>query len=384
MTETPAGKPLSKPRIATAGAHGYGRVHVQQVSELAARGRAEFVALADRVPANPGQLPDGVVEFTDLADLLAAVDVDVVTIATPIPTHLPLAELALKAGADVYLEKPPVTSLKQFRRLEALAEAAGKSVQVGFQSLGSAGIADVQSIIASGELGELKGLGGVGMWVRTLDYWNRAAWSGKRVLNGVPVIDGVVTNPFAHVTATALRIAGADALEDLAEITADLFHANDIEADDSSVVKIITSSGLPITIALTLCAAENNLPYVEVVFSEGRVVYFYTVDKAEIWRAGAAEPEHRSYERQSLLENLLDHRDNGAELLSPLHSTGGFMAVMEAVANHPGPVAIDDKHFTLVTDELGQHIELTDIADWIAQAIREHKTFTELGAPFTR
>ena len=37
-------------------------------------------------------------------------------IAAPIAEHFPLARTALSAGADVYLEKPPVTSLDDFDR----------------------------------------------------------------------------------------------------------------------------------------------------------------------------------------------------------------------------------------------------------------------------
>ena len=47
--------------------------------------------------------------WPDLGSLLTSVPVDVVVVATPLHTHAALGRQALEAGADVLLEKPPVT-----------------------------------------------------------------------------------------------------------------------------------------------------------------------------------------------------------------------------------------------------------------------------------
>ena len=76
----------------------------------------ELVAAVD-----PGVVLDppivyGVDLYADLGEALSAVGpVDVVVIAAPLGEHFPLADIALTAGADVYLEKPPVASLDDFR-----------------------------------------------------------------------------------------------------------------------------------------------------------------------------------------------------------------------------------------------------------------------------
>ncbi|HEY3543407.1 MAG TPA: Gfo/Idh/MocA family oxidoreductase, partial [Gaiellaceae bacterium] len=43
----------------------------------------------------------------DLDDLLNDDSLDAVVIATPVPTHHPLAKRALEAGKHVFVEKPP-------------------------------------------------------------------------------------------------------------------------------------------------------------------------------------------------------------------------------------------------------------------------------------
>src|SRR5882757_2888304 len=103
-------------KVALAGVHGHGATHLRHVQQLAVDGRVRLVAVADPTP--PGdELPSDVAVYSDLRELLAALEVDVVIISTPIQTHVPLAELALGSGADVLLEKPPAASLAEFEHL---------------------------------------------------------------------------------------------------------------------------------------------------------------------------------------------------------------------------------------------------------------------------
>ena len=74
-----------------------------------------------------GTLGGSVAVFDTLDQLLASESApDVVILATPIQTHAPLALAALAAGADVYVEKPPVASMAQFQEVLAAAEASGR------------------------------------------------------------------------------------------------------------------------------------------------------------------------------------------------------------------------------------------------------------------
>ena len=386
MTHTTASERpgTTPPRVAVVGMHGYGAMHVRHATELAEHGRLTFVAAADPKPAESGQLGAGVAEYADAEKMIMDVDPDIVTIATPIQTHLPLALAAVRAGADVLLEKPPVTSLAQFEELQQAADVAGRVVQVGFQSLGSHGIPALRQLMAAGELGEITGISGIGLWLRQLDYWQRSPWAGRRALDGVEVNDGVVTNPLAHATSAALALAGASTVDGLAEVEVELLHGNDIEADDTSVVRLVTQAGLRVTLGLTLCVADGQQqPFVQINGTTGRARFFYTGDRALIWRDGAADPKEVHYERTSLLDNLIEHRVSGAALLSPLTSSGGFTRVMEAV-RQATPRAVDPDWVELRDDQHGRHVVIRDIEEWVERAALEHQTFSQLGAPFAR
>ena len=66
-----------------------------------------------------------------------------------------------------------------------------------------------------------------------------------------PWSTGSVTNPLAHAVATALAVAGCRRLEDVESVETDLYRANAIDCDDTSVVRIRTTRGLEVTCALT-------------------------------------------------------------------------------------------------------------------------------------
>lgn len=370
-------------RLAIVGIHGHGSSHVVRAHALTRRGEATLVAVADPRPAVNLALDPGVAQFASLAELLAAVEVDVVVLCTPIHTHFKLTKLALEAGVDVLLEKPPVTSSGDFAALTEVLRATGRRCQVGFQSLGSHAISAILERVGRGEIGEVTGVSASGSWLRRREYWSRAAWAGKRTLNGVEVVDGVVTNPFAHAVATALRLAGATRVGDVASVDLDQYRANDIDCDDTSVVRIRTSAGIPVTLALTLCAAERSEPSVTVHGTAGRIVMFYAIDVVQLFRANQDEPVTTQYGRTELLADLIAvRRDGPAALVADFADTEAFTLVLDAVRRAPEPRSIAAEYIDWVGVGAQAHPVVQGIEGWIARAGREHKTFAELGAPW--
>ena len=63
----------------------------------------------------------------DFEEMLAADELDAVVIATPVPTHYPLAKQALQAGKHVFVEKPPAMRAAEMEELVASPRRAGSS-----------------------------------------------------------------------------------------------------------------------------------------------------------------------------------------------------------------------------------------------------------------
>ncbi len=367
------------------GAHGHGRWHLRNVDRLRREGvPVRLAGVCDPRPleADQRELAGDVPVGARLAELLDAVAPEVTIVCTPIPTHAELALAAARAGSHVLLEKPPTPTLAEFDRLCHGIAATGRACQVGFQGLGSAAVGHVRSLVAAGAIGTVRGIGAAGAWIRDASYYARAPWAGRRRLDGVPVVDGALTNPFAHAVATALAVDGGTGAEDLVDVGVELFRANAIEADDTACVRLTTARGTPVVAAVTLCAEQHADPYVVVHGSHGRIVLHYTAGRVTLQAADGSVTisEHAAVD---LLENLVAHgRDPSVPLVVPLSSTRTFMQVVDAVRRAPEPVAIPEPHRRV--DRSGPHPRtvVPGIDDAVAQAAAELVMFSELDLPW--
>jgi len=358
------------PAVVLVGARGFGQHHRANIDRLVAAGACELTAVVD--PTLGTEADGGVPVVADVAAAAALGSVDVVVVAAPIGAHLPLALAALETGADVLLEKPPVTTRAALATLLGAADRSGRVVQVGFQSLGSHAI----PAFRAGELvGAVRSAAAVGTWTRNQAYWDRSAWAGRRRVGGVDVLDGVVTNPLAHAVATALALVGCRRADQVARVEVELYRANAIEGDDTSAVRVTTTAGLEATAALTLCAPSEVRPSVRVRGTTGAATLGYTTDEVTV------DGVTRDLGRTDLLENLLAHRSRGDDLLVPLESTGAFVEVLEAV-RATEPVQIDHPWVTWEGEGPERRPLVADVEAIVDRAADQRALFSEVGAPW--
>ncbi|GAA2602358.1 MULTISPECIES: Gfo/Idh/MocA family protein [Streptomyces] len=366
--------------VVLAGARGHGRWHVANIRRLERAGLVRLAGICELTPLTEqeagGDLPEQSADFGALLDSTGA---RIAVICTPIPTHTDLALTAARRGVHLLLEKPPAPSYAEFRRMADGVAEAGVACQVGFQSLGSHAVPAIRELVAEGAIGEVVGIGGAGAWVRDEAYFRRAPWSGKRRLNGADVIDGALTNPLAHAVATALALGGTARAEDVTGIETELSHANDIEADDTSCVRIATARGHRVTVAATLCAERADEPYVLVHGTGGRVTFWYKQDRVLLQRGGHG-PEEFHHDRTDLLENLVDHLTTGVPLLVPPDETGAFMRVVEAIRLAPDPDRLPEAAWRRVPGESRRVVPGIDAL--VAAAADTLSLYSELGAPW--
>lgn len=367
-------------QVCLVGTSGYGARHLENIRSLESAGLVTLTTAVDPFAA-PDALGHDIPVFGSIEELRASGrTADIIVVATPISTHAELAGAALRMGADVLLEKPPVADLEQFHRL--LADAAGSSaqVQVGFQSLGSHALQVIDDIIRTGEVGRLRAVGAIGLWSRSVDYFTRSPWAGRRTLDGVRVVDGVATNPLAHAVVTACKIAGARRLDDVVEVTAELCRVNDIESDDTSVIRLATRADVPVTCALTLCAREQQDPTVIVECTEGRIVFEYTRDRLIVESANGSRVVETG--RTDLLTDLIRSRREGTALLAPLEDAGAFMRVLEAVRTADDPRPIDGRFVEWTTDGSARRAVLPGIEEAVERVVKAGSGFSSLGLPW--
>ena len=91
----------------------------------------------------------------DYNEILARKDVDAVIIATPDHWHKRAAVDAMRAGKDVYLEKPMIHLYSDGPEIVETARTTGRILQVGSQRVSSVVYAKAKELLASGAIGKL-------------------------------------------------------------------------------------------------------------------------------------------------------------------------------------------------------------------------------------
>jgi predicted dehydrogenase len=367
-------------RVALLGAHGHGASHLRNIARLATAGRVELVGVADPRPPDDdqrAQLPAGAAWIDDAESLVRTTRPDVTVVCTPIALHLRHALAAANTGSHVLLEKPPTSTLADFHVLIDAVQSRGVACQVGFQGFGSQALGVLVDAVRAGELGTVTSIGVLGEWVRPPGYFTRSAWAGRREVDGVPTLDGAVTNPFAHGLAAALAIDGSSGEADIVSVETSLFHANAMETDDTSTVRVLTRRGTVVTIGVTLCAPDPREPRLFVHGTQGHAELAYTEDSLSL-TTGSASREVQAG-RADLLENLLDHLDAcGTPLLAPLREFGAFMAVVEEVRQAPPARLIPTRWVAEAADGSGA-LTVPGIQQALRRCIDDSRLLEEAG-----
>ncbi|HET9112741.1 MAG TPA: Gfo/Idh/MocA family oxidoreductase [Burkholderiales bacterium] len=209
------------------------------------------LASAEKAAAETG-LPRA---FADVAELIAAPEVDIVTVAVKVPHHLEIVKMAIGAGKHVYCEWPLGNGLAEAEEMAALVRAKGVLGVVGTQARVAPEIEYLRRLIADGFVGEvlsttlvarggaLQGSGGIPdkkTWAYLLDRTNGAT---------------LLTIPVGH-TLAALR----DVLGEVAEVSAvlatrratalaaDTGETLPVSAPDQVLVSGILASGAPLSL----------------------------------------------------------------------------------------------------------------------------------------
>jgi len=112
----------------------YDDVRIMAVCDLDANRVEQGKALINSTYAKKtGKDYDGVTGYHNYHELLANKDIDAVVISTPDHQHAITACAAVRAGKDVYLQKPASLTIAEGRYLSNTVQASGRILQVGSQ-----------------------------------------------------------------------------------------------------------------------------------------------------------------------------------------------------------------------------------------------------------
>ncbi len=94
--------------------------------------------------------------YSDFRELLARPDIDAVTVVTPDHWHVPICLAAVRAGKDVYCEKPLTLTILEGRILANEVKRYGRVLQTGSQQRSSAEFRQACELVRNGYTGDVK------------------------------------------------------------------------------------------------------------------------------------------------------------------------------------------------------------------------------------
>jgi len=172
----------NKIRIGFIGCGQIARHHLTQYAKM--KDDVEVVALCDVNEACARQASNDFVVphiHTNYKDLLARDDIDAVDVCLHNNFHRPATEAALRAGKDVYCEKPMAGSYRDAAAMLQASHETGKKLSIQLSMVFAPATRAAKELIDAGELGEL--------------YFARSSGFRRR---GRPFVDGYGTPTFVQ------------------------------------------------------------------------------------------------------------------------------------------------------------------------------------------
>ncbi len=163
-------------------------------------------------------------------DLLEQPGLRLVYVASNHASHADYGVAALRAGLDVYLEKPVATSRAQLVALERARRGARRKLYAGYHRPFSAAVRDLRTMMAIDPEGGFSLQCFVSGHLLAADHWYRRQEEGTRICGNV----GHWLDLFVHLLAWR-------GLPDRVEIT--LSWARDDEPDDNVTIALSTDQG---------------------------------------------------------------------------------------------------------------------------------------------
>ncbi|MCU1556740.1 MAG: oxidoreductase [Microbacteriaceae bacterium] len=215
-------------------------------------------------------------------------DFDLIVVASPNETHAPLTHRALDAGLDVVVDKPFALSSAQARKLIRHAETAGRRLTVFQNRRWDGDFLTVQSLVASGELGEVR------QFESAFEWWKPELSAGWRDTSSVG--GGILFDLGPHLIDQAVRLFG-----EVEDVHAELDRRRDgAVSDDDSFVTLRHRGGVRSRLWMS-AVSPTNRPRFRVVGSQA------------VFSTTGLDPQ----ERQLAAKMSTDDPDFGTDDVSP-------------------------------------------------------------------
>ena len=245
---------MSARRIGLVGCGDVSVVHFEAIRDIEG---LELVGVADTDPEALARATEatGVPGFASTQELIDAVKPDAVHVTTPHDEHIDPTLTALAAGVHVLQEKPLAHTLEEGQRLVDAVENAGPDapkVGICFQNRYNLASERLHEMLASGELGAVRGAWASVVWTRSADYYRAKPWRGTWANSG----GGLLINQAIHTLDLVQWLLGG--VERTDGHVATRKYGEVIEVEDTAELLLHHPGGVTTSFYATLTAPQHR------------------------------------------------------------------------------------------------------------------------------
>ena len=226
----------------------------------------------------------GAKPFSNLKDMLAGSDADIVILTSPSGLHPEQAIQVAESGRHVMTEKPMATRWQEAKRMVAACDAANVRLFVVKQNRRNATLQLVKRAVEKGRFGRIFMVNINVFWTRPQSYYDSADWRGTWEFDG-----GAFMNQASHYVDLLDWLIGP--VESVQAYTSTL--ARDIEVEDTGVVSVRWRSGALGSMNVTMLTVPKNLEgSITILGEKGSVrVGGVAVNEIQHWEFADSDPE---------------------------------------------------------------------------------------------
>lgn len=281
MTKAPWIIKERKINIALVGCGRISKNHLQAIAQ-----HREEVNLVGVCDTDPEALASAVKEhqvegYSNLKDMLAKANADLLVICTPSGLHPAQTIMAAKAGCHVMTEKPMATRWQEGLAMVKACDEADVRLFVVKQNRLNATLQLLKNAVDTQRFGKIYMASVNVFWTRPQDYYDQGGWRGKWEMDG-----GAFMNQASHYVDLAHWLLGP--VESVHATTATM--ARKIEAEDSGIMTLKWRSGAIGSINVTMLTYPKNLEGSITILGEKGTVRIGGVAVNDIQHWEFAEP----------------------------------------------------------------------------------------------
>ncbi len=241
--------------------------------------------------------------YTDLDQMLARDDVQIVTIGTASGAHCEPAVAAAKAGKHVIVEKPLEVTRQRCLQMIDACERAGVKLATIFPSRFHQASLLLKEAAEQGRFGRLALGNAYVKWFRSQEYYDSGAWRGTWEMDG----GGALMNQAIHSVDLLLWLMGP--VINVMAHTATLAHER-IDVEDVATATVRFANGALGTIEATTASFPGALKKIELTGSRGTAI----LEEEDIIKWEFAEPQEHD---QQLRADMLGRTKTGGGAADP-------------------------------------------------------------------